>query len=101
MATAFGRFRKRPVVISAVRWDGLQETADMLATAMGLALLDVDDHRVLTIATLEGNMCAQVGDWIIEGLKGEFYPCKPDIFDASYLPVRGGKDPCQLSPQKR
>jgi hypothetical protein len=41
------------------------------------------DARVI-ISTLEGNMAADPGDWIIKGVKGEFYPCKPDIFDATY-----------------
>ena len=40
----------------------------------------------LEIETLEGNMTAKVGDWIIKGVKGEFYPCKPDIFAATYEP---------------
>jgi hypothetical protein len=41
----------------------------------------------LVIPTLEGSMCADIGDWIIRGVKGEFYPCKPDIFAATYDPA--------------
>jgi hypothetical protein len=44
-------------------------------------------NGVLTIPTLEGGHAASVGDWIIEGVNGEFYPCKPDIFDKTYEPV--------------
>jgi hypothetical protein len=41
----------------------------------------------MNIHTLEGNMIASVGDWIIKGVKGEFYPCKPDIFESTYEEV--------------
>ena len=44
-------------------------------------------NGILTIPTLEGDHIANVGDWIIQGVQGEFYPCKPDIFDATYEPV--------------
>ena len=45
------------------------------------------ENGVLTIPTLEGNMTASAGDWVIRGVEGEFYPCKPDIFEATYEPV--------------
>ncbi len=48
------------------------------------------DYVKLIIATLEGHMVADQGDWIIRGVKGELYPCKPDIFDATYEPVADG-----------
>jgi hypothetical protein len=57
------KFRKKPVVIEAVRHDGPEP---------------------MPIKTLEGTMLAQPGDWIITGVKGERYPCKPDIFAATY-----------------
>jgi hypothetical protein len=60
------KFRKKPVVIEAVRHEGPEP---------------------LLIETLEGNLTAQPGDWIITGVKGERYPCKPDIFEATYEPV--------------
>jgi len=63
----FKKFRKRPVVVEAYR------TGEMLA-----------------IETLEGTMTANPGDWIIRGVKGELYPCKPDIFGATYTPVGDG-----------
>ena len=44
----------------------------------------------IVIETLEGDMRADYGDWIIKGVSGEFYPCKPDIFAATYEPVEGG-----------
>lgn len=46
---------------------------------------------VIRIQTLEGDMLARQGDWVIKGVKGEFYPCKPDIFEATYEPV----EPCE------
>ncbi len=46
------------------------------------------NNRRIVIPTLEGNMVGEIGDWIIKGVKGEFYPCKPDIFDTSYEPVK-------------
>ena len=48
--------------------------------------VDFDGH-VIAIDTLEGEMHADPGDWIIRGVQGEFYPCKPDIFEATYEPV--------------
>ena len=80
------KFRKRPVVIEAVRWDGtnLSEIA-----ALGGAREYEQDFLGddLVINTLEGDMRASKGDWIIRGVKGELYPCKPDIFAATYEPV--------------
>ena len=58
------KFRKKPIVISA-------EQA----------------YQRIVIHTLEGDMVAETGDWIITGIKGEKYPCKPDIFEATYEPV--------------
>lgn len=59
-----GKYRKRPVVIEAVQIT-----------------------RPITIETKEGSMRGDVGDWLITGIKGEQYPCKPDIFEATYEPV--------------
>lgn len=77
------KFRKRPVVVEAVRWmgDNFGELTDLMHNAYG-----VDDKKI-TIATLEGVMTADVGDWIIKGVNDEFYPCKPDIFEKTYEPV--------------
>lgn len=46
-----------------------------------------DNPNILSVQTLEGKMTALKGDWIIKGIKGEFYPCKPEIFEATYEPV--------------
>ncbi len=88
------KFRKKPVVIDAIRFDGTNhnEVADFV---MNVPYGDTDvsgqlrDDVHMVIHTLEGNMRADVGDWIIRGVKGEYYPCKPDIFEATYEPVDG------------
>ncbi len=82
------QFRKKPVVIEAIKWDGKSNTLariDLLALSSNMVFM-VDDGT-LSIATLEGEMTAQPGDWIIRGVKGELYPCKPDIFEATYEPA--------------
>lgn len=76
------KFRKKPVVIEAVRFvDGLD--LDELLAFLGDAEFEYDEHEFI-INTLEGNMHVSPGDWIIRGVQGEFYPCKPDIFEATY-----------------
>ena len=80
------KFRKKPVVIDAVRWTGQNPDAvNSLATVYGTLRPQPDGS--LEIATLEGTMRAEPGDWIIRGVKGECYPCKPDIFEATYDPA--------------
>lgn len=76
------RFRKRPVVIEAVQYDGTAESA----AACGLVERHPTPHD-RGIQTLEGFMHASPGDWIITGVKGERYPCKPDVFAATYEPA--------------
>lgn len=77
------KFRKKPVVINAVQWDGNNgvEVATFLEGA-SFSFSDAGDK--VFIETLEGEMTATILDWIIKGVKGEFYPCKPDIFEATY-----------------
>lgn len=78
------KYRKKPVVIDAVQWTGDKEC---LADLPGADFHEGAIHRLdgaLPIRTLEGEMVANVGDWIIKGIAGEFYPCKPDIFEATY-----------------
>ena len=86
-------YRKKPVVIEAIQFDGSAESAleiglwtDGTVRVVGQ---DMPTGRVnaLHVQTLEGNMYADVGDWVIKGVKGEFYPCKPDIFEATYEPA--------------
>lgn len=86
-----GRYRKKPVVIDAIRWDG-KDIEPVMAFMhpeapiyMGEFFSNADE--LVGIATLEGTMVAQKGDWIIKGVQGEFYPCKPDIFEATYEQV--------------
>lgn len=80
------RFRKRPVVIRAIQWTGDNQAAiaDFLGTSPGFNL-DSDGHW-FEIETLEGPLRASKGDWIIEGIGGEFYPHKPDLFPQAYDP---------------
>lgn len=81
------KFRKKPVVIEAVRFDsGLKYQEVMDFCGDKLSVFGGPMHSVI-IHTLEGDMQAVAGDWIIKGVKGEFYPCKPDIFEMTYEKV--------------
>lgn len=88
------KFTKKPVTIEAVRWDGtnVKEVLDFMAWRNA----SHDDHEGLRIHTLEGTHQATPGDWIIKGVQGEFYPCKPDIFAATYSPAQSHGDPVTL-----
>lgn len=85
------KFRKKPVVIEAVQVSALitsVESRDASWPAWAFeafegGVLQVGNHSVL-ITTFEGEMVGDAGDWIIRGVKGELYPCKPDIFAATY-----------------
>ena len=78
------KYRKKPVVIEAWQFDGTNFPASypFIWTGKG----------ELKIATLEGGMLVSPGDWVITGVKGEMYPCKPDIFEATYELVLEGED---------
>ena len=78
------KFRKKPVVIEAVRWTG-ENATDVAAFCPGIGFGPVTGCAF--IKTLEGRMTALPGDWIIKGVRGEFYPCKPEIFSATYEAV--------------
>ena len=90
------KFRKKPVVIEAVQWtgenlreiitftDGRPNTRTQHAGMMWAQYEALVAEKGLIIFTLEGQHIATPGDWIIKGVKGEFYPCKPDIFAATY-----------------
>ena len=88
------RYRKKPVVVEAVQ---LTDDADWEAIADWCGgclenheLGDSGEYEtMLSISTLEGIMLGLLSDWIIKGVKGEFYPCKADIFEATYEPVAG------------
>lgn len=79
-------FRKKPVVIEARRYNG-KNGIELLCWAGGTELEEGFFGHGIKIKTLEGTMTANKGDWIIKGVKGEFYPCKPDIFEATYEAV--------------
>ena len=79
------RYRKKPVVVEAFRFDG---TRDSLPDEDVTGYVDFDpDAAVLRIDTLEGTMVANPWDFVIKGVNGELYPCKPDIFEKTYDPV--------------
>lgn len=88
------KFRKKPVVIEAWKaedilvaaeknWKGLPPPIAAAYETGGWVFM----HDGIYIPTLEGSMLAQPSDWVIQGVKGEFYPCKPDIFEATYDPI--------------
>jgi hypothetical protein len=88
------RFRKKPVVIDAIQFTkdvALAVLVDRQPGPFGL-VVSGDYHPTrrevsrawVSIKTLEGVMRAEFGDWIIKGMQGELYPCKPDIFEATY-----------------
>ena len=79
------KFRKKPVVIDAILWSGknLEEARSFIQSYIFFS----EDFSQLMIQTLEGDMWAFSGDWIIKGVNGEFYPCKPDIFPKIYEKV--------------
>lgn len=96
------RYRKLPVEIEAVQWDGTADGAtpiiDWILSSGSTATYicsnpdrcsenDGDTPHSISIRTLEGDMIASVGDWIIRGVKDEFYPCRDDIFRATYEAV--------------
>jgi hypothetical protein len=89
------KYRKKPVVVEAVTWIGnwYQSSPEWFNEAIQSGKIfiknDDDGERILLIDTLEGEMIAMAGDYIIKGIKGEIYPCKPDIFEATYEKVEG------------
>lgn len=99
------QYRKKPVVIEAMQWTGTNEQA--IRDFVGNQMLQVSrpptrfehDHNLtddminIFIPTLEDEMRADRYDYIIKGIKGEFYPCKPDIFHSTYEPVETNKTP--------
>lgn len=84
------KYRKKPVVIEAIQVK--QENLEKIWTWMGDSYESHSDCAetgiiMIPIKTLEGEMTASKDDWIIKGIKGEFYPCKPDIFESTYEKV--------------
>lgn len=87
-------FRKKPLIIEAIRYTGSKVSFDTIwewtggfaGPNQGYSGTE-DDPQEFDIKTLEGLVQVSVGDWVIKGVKGEFYPCRPDIFEATYEPV--------------
>jgi len=90
------KFRKKPVVIEAVQFTGKNQREALSFVYPNLSKVALSGAEIMglpvVISTLEGDMTANPGDWIIKGVKGEFYPCKPDIFEATYEPVPAAPD---------
>lgn len=93
------KFRKKPVVIEAIQWDG-NNIEEFIEFVKGVTFPEDGVHvgsgfgytpplGTLDIPTLEGVMTASPGDWIIRGVANEIYPCKPEIFEQTYEPVGG------------
>jgi hypothetical protein len=77
------RFRKKPVEVEAMQWKG-NNFSEMWEFTGKSAHVRTDVADGLIVYTLEGPLSASRGDWIIKGVQGEFYPCKPDIFEQTY-----------------
>lgn len=84
------RFRKKPVEVEAIVWNG-SNVDEIKEFCNGNERFETDSKDIngnvihfLYIHTLEGKMYASIGDYIIKGVNGEFYPCKPDIFEKTY-----------------
>ena len=99
------KFRKKPVVIEARQYDGSNAHAlvKWMYTNRASAVVD-HSHRgpalpTIKIYTLEGEYTASLYDWIIKGTAGEFYPCKPDIFDATHEAIDGQETETQAEAQ--
>ena len=82
------KYRKKPVIIEAIQFEDNSDRIIEIHEFMGGDTIRVNyedkDNPYLKIETLEGIMKASVGDYIIKGVNGEFYPCKPDIFEKTY-----------------
>ena len=81
---AIKTYRKNPVAIEAVQYTGLNSAEIELFTGQPIGK---ETGKPIVIKTLEGEHIASLGDYIIKGVKGEFYPCKPDIFAETYSEV--------------
>lgn len=87
------KYRKKPVEVEAVKWDGnrISEVTDWVSKGLEDNSIFRMGDKVL-IKTLEGDMQASPGDYIIRGINGELYPCKPDIFEKTYDPVKDSEE---------
>lgn len=87
------KYRKKPVVIEAIQWNGdnLNEIKEFVGESLDYSIIDTAwevgkgaPYVLMKIHTLEGDHECTKGDYIIKGVQGEFYPCKPDIFEQTY-----------------
>lgn len=81
------KFRKKPVEVEAVQWTGENVGEIKSFAGLDVSVQYYDLPPTLRIYTLEGVMTAKPGDWIIKGVQGELYPCKPDVFEKTYEPI--------------
>ncbi len=91
-----GKYRKLPIEIEAIQWSGinLQEIVDFAGNKLTYRIIDTAwqvgkgvPYVDVEIITLEGDMKVNIGDYIIKGVNGEFYPCKSDIFKKTHEKV--------------
>lgn len=81
------KYRKRPIVIEAMQFtEDTKNQVFNFVTCNHCAAWDSNGNPALSIRTLEGDMIATLGDFVIKGVNGEFYPCKPDVFAKTYEP---------------
>jgi len=80
------KYRKKPVVVEAIQWNIDEKTMEEVSKFMNKTRIELSFGK-LWIDTLEGKMFADIGDWIIKGIKNEVYPCKPDVFEKAYEKV--------------
>ena len=90
------KYRKKPVEVDAIQWDGinLSEIKEFVGDRLAYDIIDTawqvgkgKPHVLMKIKTLEGDMEVSEKDFIIKGINGEYYPCKPDIFKKTYESV--------------
>lgn len=84
-------YRKKPVEIEAMRLtaDNPKDVCDWINRHRTGLRIGYDHTGAVLVETLEGVMRADIGDWVIRGVQGEFYPCKPNIFEQTYEPAEG------------
>lgn len=87
------KYRKKPIVVDAIQYTGMnfKEILEFIGGDDERDKISIHQNHIF-IKTLEGDMKAESGDFIIKGVKGEFYPCKPDIFYETYEVVEDGDD---------
>ena len=81
------KYRKKPVIVEAIQWDGSNADEILDFGSYNIVATNTEEGTEISIHTLEGIMTASIGDYIIRGVAGECYPCKPDIFNKTYEPV--------------